>query len=151
GHRVRDLIRLSVEGRRAAEIRHQLDEVGVKRRNRRWPEGEGSAAAIAADAHDRVLTKVKLDLDAGAVGNHGGRQSAGRDVESRIPGMVEPRAMSQPVFACDLQVEMQRETGIAPAEIVEAGPLVRHSAFSIYLRGRNQSRSIREGDMLIAV
>lgn len=39
--------------------------------------------------------------------------------------------MSQPVFACYLQVEMQSGTGFSPAEVVELGPLLRHYAFSI--------------------
>src|SRR5690554_3758392 len=119
GYRVGYFIRLTIECRRAAQLRDHLQETGVECGDRRRFEREGRAAAVTGGSQDLVLSKVEQDLDARAVEYGRGTQTAWGDIEGRMPRMIQPRGMSKPVLAGDLQVEMQGGTGFAPAEVIE--------------------------------
>src|SRR5690606_21497593 len=107
GDRVRHLVRSAIEGRRAAEFRNQLYEACMECCDCRRPEIERCLTTVAAGADDLVLAKVEQDLDTGSVGYGRGCQAVRRDIKGRVPRMVEPRRVRQPVLACDLQVEVQ--------------------------------------------
>lgn len=48
---------------------------------------------------------------------------AGSGVEGRVPGMVNPRSMREPIFADDLRPQVQSGASLAPFRIVDGGPL----------------------------
>lgn len=126
GHRVGDFVRAAVEARRAAEVGDQPAELLVELGDGHRPQREGSGATVAGGADNAVIVEVEQDLDAGTVMDHRRRQPARRDIEGRMPGVVDPRRVRQPILAGDLEIEVQRRAGVAPAEIVEAGPEVGH-------------------------
>ncbi|AWZ20885.1 Hypothetical protein RAK1035_2176 [Roseovarius sp. AK1035] len=59
--------------------------------------------AVAAASHDHMLSKVEQELDARTVGDQRRCQPRRRDIECRVPRMVKPRRMCEPVFSCNLQ------------------------------------------------
>src|SRR5690606_37353426 len=79
---------------------------------------------------DLVIPQVEQDLDARTIGNGRRRQAPRRDVERRMPRVVDPRRVCNPVLAGHLQVEMQGAARVTPVEVLQARPLMGHHASS---------------------
>jgi hypothetical protein len=63
--------------------------------------------------------------------NERGREPTRVDVERRVPGMVYPRRLSEPIFADDLRVEMQCGACLAPRFVRDIGPHGAHAFLSM--------------------
>lgn len=135
GHGIGHFIRLAVKVRRAAELGDQQGKFRMKRRDRHFSQRKRGLPSVAARARHHMIMKVEHDLDARTVRDQRGCQAGRGDIESGIPGMIEPRCMGQSVLADDLQVEMQGGTSFTPAKIVEGRPFAAHFDFPIMLRG----------------
>jgi hypothetical protein len=102
------LVWAAVEHRRAAEVRNKLHEVRVELGDCHGLESKRTLAAVAAVADDSVMAKIEQDLDARAIGYRRGCEALRRNIKGRVPRMVEPWRVGEPVFADDLKIEMQR-------------------------------------------
>src|SRR5690606_18769254 len=110
---------------------HEIEKAAMKRAHRRRDEIETLAAPIRCVADDRMVDEIENDLDpARAVRNHRCGQSSRRDVERRVPRMVDPRSTRQAILADDLQIEVQRRARVAPRKIVELRPTHRCGALA---------------------
>ena len=71
--------------------------------------------AVAGRDAQAVVDEIEIDLERPrAVRHRRSRQSARRDVERHMPGMIQPGRFGQPDLADDLGPELQRRTGVTP-------------------------------------
>ena len=70
-----------------------------------------------------MIDEIKVDLECPvSVGNGARRKAPGRNVQSHVPGMVDPRTLHQANLANDLRPHVQSRAGIAPGFERQAGP-----------------------------
>ena len=71
--------------------------------------------AVAGRNAQAMVDEIEVDLERSRTVRHRRRrQSARRDVERHMPGMIEPGRFGQPDLADDLGPELQRRTGVTP-------------------------------------
>jgi hypothetical protein len=115
GHRVDD------DG--DAELAQRDHHVVVELRHADRPQHHLAEFAVALADPQRVVEKIEIDLEAAAaIGNGRRGQSAHRDVERDVPGMVLPGRQREPDLADDLRHQMQRRARIAPGARGQRGP-----------------------------
>ena len=69
-----------------------------------------------------MIDEIEIDLERSRTIRHRRRrQSARRDVERHMPGMIEPGRSGQPNLADDLGPELQRRTGSRHAAVGNSG------------------------------
>ena len=80
-----------------------------------WDEAEGTEFAEAGLDFERVVDEIEVDFeDAFVVGNGGGGEAAGGDVESGAPPMIEVGAEGEADLADDLRPHVEGGAGVFP-------------------------------------
>jgi len=78
-------------------------------------EAEGARFAAAGLDFERVVDEIETNFeDAFVLGNGGGGEAAGSDVESGAPPMIKVGAESETDFADDLRPHVEGGTGVFP-------------------------------------
>ena len=88
-------------------------------------EREGFQDAVAGFEDELVVEEVETKLEGVvAVGDAGGSEAAGGDVERDVPPVVDDRCERQADFADDLGVQVERGKAVLPGVERERGPAV---------------------------
>jgi hypothetical protein len=120
--RLRHLIGRRVYARRNTEIGQRARDPAIEVGDRHRLQREGQGPDIRAEAQG-VVHEVELQGEgARAVRDHTGGQPARRDIERRLPGMIQPRRLGEPHLADDLGPEVQRRIGLAPFSVRQRRP-----------------------------